>query len=133
MAHAFSSATDASFDATMLLVVVVRGYLSPCVASPAASPDVVMSEASEASEARANAAAAETRLAAEREKSLLELLEMERDAQAACDAEKAVLQELEELERLRAQAEEKRNALQKARVDAVQCAQVFRRKLNRDP
>ena len=37
------------------------------------------------------------------------------------------------LERLRAQAEEKRNALQKARVDAVQCAQVFRRKLNRDP
>ena len=57
---------------------------------------------------------------------------MERDAQAAFDAEKAVTDELESLERLRAQAEEKRNALQKARADAVQCAQVFRRKLDRD-
>ena len=80
-----------------------------------------------------NAAAAETRLAAERAKLLTSAQEMERAVVEACDAEKAVLEELKELERLRAQAEEKRNALQKARVDAVQCAQVFRRKLNRDP
>ena len=49
------------------------------------------------------------------------------------DALRGEFYDLEELERMRAQAKEKHNALQKARVDAVQCAQVFRRKLDRDP